>query len=322
MELEDREDDTENIGGADKKSAEVERLIIEDPAVAEAAVVGLAESTGASALQAFLVPANGALIDESFIRAMHQRLLTRLSAFEVPHRFAIVDRLPRAADGQLLREVLRAESPAKPISELPSVEPQPGVAIQAERLTASNGQPVGGNAGEVPLKEQLGALQQERQRLVLEAVSAEAAKMLGESDARWVNRDLAFSELGFDSTMTVELCNRLAAATGLRLPQTVGWDYNSVSALAQYLDAELSGGDRRAVSVLGSGKDFSALEDELKKVEGMVAAIGAGDKQRVADRLRALLGAITGGEDHLGKRIQDASTPDEIFQLIDSELGE
>ena len=84
MELEDREDDTENIGGADKNSADVERLIIEDPAVAEAAVVGLAESTGASALQAFLVPANGALIDESFIRAMHQRLLTRLSAFEVP----------------------------------------------------------------------------------------------------------------------------------------------------------------------------------------------------------------------------------------------
>ena len=303
MELEDRADDTENIGGADINSQELERLIIEGAAVAEAAVVGLTESTGASVLQAFLVPANGALIDESAIRAMHQRLLTQLSTSEVPHRFAIVDRLPRAADGQLLREVLRTESPAKPISELPSVEPR-------------------GNAAEVPLKEQLGALQQERHRLVLEAVSAEAAKMLGESDARLVNRDIAFSELGFDSTMTVELCNRLAAATGLRLPETVGWDYNSVSALAQYLDAELSGGDRRAASVPGSGKNFSALEDELKKVEEMVAAIGAGDKQRVADRLRALLGAIAGGEDHLGKRIQDASTPDEIFQLIDSELGE
>jgi fatty acid CoA ligase FadD22 len=123
--------------------------------------------------------------------------------------------------------------------------------------------------------------------------------------------------------MTVELCNRLAAATGLRLPETVGWDYNSVSGLAGYLDAELSGGDRRAaLPVPGSAKDFSAVEDELKKIEEMVAAIGASGKQRVADRLRALLGAITDGEASLGKRIQAASTHDEIFQLIDSELGE
>ena len=54
----------------------------------------------------------------------------------------------------------------------------------------------------------------------------------------------------------------------------------------------------------------------------MVSAIGSSEKQRVADRLRALLGTITGGEDRLGKRIQAASTPDEIFRLIDSEFGE
>ena len=61
--------------------------------------------------------------------------------------------------------------------------------------------------------------------------------MLGEPDPRSINRDLAFSELGFDSQMTVELCNRLAALTGLRLPETVGWDYGSISGLAQYLEA-------------------------------------------------------------------------------------
>ncbi len=67
---------------------------------------------------------------------------------------------------------------------------------------------------------------------------------------------------------------------------------------------------------------LTAVEEELKKVEEMVAAIAAGEKQRVADRLRALLGTITDNEDRLGKRLQAASTPDEIFRLIDSEFGE
>ena len=319
-----RADDTEIVGGVNVNPREVERLIIEDDAVAEAAVVGVKESTGASALQAFLVPTGGGAIDESVIRDIHRRLLIRLSAFKIPHRFAIVERLPRTANGKLLRRALRAESPTKPIWELPLIEPQSDAA-QLDNRPASNTRIVDRNAGEVTLKERLAVLQQERHRLVVEAVCAEAAKMLGEPDPRSVNRDLAFSELGFDSQMTVELCNRLAAVTGLRLPETVGWDYGSISGLAQYLDAELSGGDRRAASPLPANtgaNGLSPLDEELTKVEEMVAAIGANEKQRVADRLRALLGTITDGEDRLGKRIQAASTPDEIFRLIDSEFGE
>ena len=41
--------------------------------------------------------------------------------------------------------------------------------------------------------------------------------------------------------MTVALRHRLAAGTGLRLPDTLGWDYGSVSGLARYLETELSG---------------------------------------------------------------------------------
>ena len=88
-----RADDTEIVGGVNVNPREVERLIIEDDTVAEAAVVGVREFTGASALQAFLVPTSGAFIDDSVIRDIHRRLLIRLSASKVPHRFAIVERL-------------------------------------------------------------------------------------------------------------------------------------------------------------------------------------------------------------------------------------
>ncbi len=339
-----RADDTEVVGAVNVNPREIERLVIEDDAVAEAAVVGVREFTGASTLQAFLVAASGAVIDESVMRGIHRRLLTRLSAFKVPHRFAVLERLPRTTNGKLLRGALREQAPAKPIWELSPTRPDDRPASNAlaidgpdgaeradgaDSADSADGADGADGAGELTLKERLAALQQERHRLVAEAVGAAAARMLGEPDPRSIDRDLAFSELGFDSQMTVELCNRLAAITGLRLPETVGWDYGSVSGLAQYLEAELAGVDRRAAGVgtmplppNGGAAGLSAIEEECKKVEELVGLIGDGEKQRVADRLRALLGTITDGEDRLGNRIHAASTPDEIFRLIDSEFGE
>ena len=78
----------------------------------------------------------------------------------------------------------------------------------------------------------------------MEAVSAEAANILGERGPRSLNPDLTFAELGFDSQMTVELRNRMAAVTGLQLRDTVGWDYGSMTGLARYLESEISGSAR------------------------------------------------------------------------------
>lgn len=269
-----RADDTEVIGGVNVDPREVERLIIEDEAVAEAAVVAVRESTGASTLQAFLVATSGATIDGSVMRDLHRGLLNRLSAFKVPHRFAVVDRLPRTPNGKLVRGALRKQSPTKPIWELSLTEPGSGVRAQRDDLSASNMTIAGGNDGGATLRERLVALRQERQRLVVDAVCAEAAKMLGEPDPWSVDQDLAFSELGFDSQMTVTLCKRLAAVTGLRLPETVGWDYGSISGLAQYLEAELAGGHGRLKSagpVNSGATGLWAIEEQLNKVEELVA---------------------------------------------------
>jgi polyketide synthase 1/15 len=252
-----RADDTEIVGGVNVNPREIERIITEDQRVAEAAVVAVREPTGASVLQAFLVPTKPQGLDESVSHDVHRRLLDRLSAFQVPHRFAVVERLPRTATGKLMRRALRAESPTSP--------------IWGPRIP-----------GGVTLGERLAVIRQEHHRLVADAVCAEVAAMLGEP-GQPVNQHLAFSELGFDSQMTVELSRRLAVSTGLALPDTVGWDYSSISQLAGYVEAELSERDGRAaspspvhtdepVAVVGMGCRFPGGVESPQALWDMVAA--------------------------------------------------
>jgi 4-hydroxyphenylalkanoate synthase len=307
-----RVDDTEIVGGVNVNPREIERLVTEDASVAEAAVVGVKESIGASALQAFLVPTNHAVINESVIREIHRRLLTRLSAFQVPHRFVVVERLPRTPTGKLLRGALRAESPAKPIWEVPAVDVPTDTSAQPDDERASNDQSGGRGAGDVTLSERLSALQQEHHRLVVEAVCAEVAKMLDQPSTQSVNPDLAFSELGFDSQMTVELRNRLAALTGLRLPDTIGWDYGSVSQLARYVEAELSQGNRRIalpsstpvdepVAIVGMGCRFPGGVDSPQGLWNTVADARDVVSEFPADRGWDLHGLFDPDPDAMGK---------------------
>ncbi|MFD9240279.1 beta-ketoacyl synthase N-terminal-like domain-containing protein, partial [[Kitasatospora] papulosa] len=100
-----------------------------------------------------------------------------------------------------------------------------------------------------PLGERLAALgEDERTGFLAELVRSEAAGVLGHAATDPVEDHSTFKDLGFDSLTAVELRNRLAAVTGLRLPATLVFDHPSPQALTAHLLSRLTGEDRPAAT--------------------------------------------------------------------------
>ncbi len=113
-----------------------------------------------------------------------------------------------------------------------------------------------GSAREGLLAERLsGVPESEREHVVLELVRSEAAAVLGHASVERMPSGRSFKDLGFDSLAAVELRNRLAAATGLRLSRTLVFDYPTLVALAARLLNELG---------LYGGSDVELAPDETE----------------------------------------------------------
>lgn len=80
----------------------------------------------------------------------------------------------------------------------------------------------------------------ERRRLLVELIREQIGKILGQREAQTINRATGFFELGMDSLAAVELRNYLQSSTGLRLPNTLTFDYPTVDALVSFLTQKLT----------------------------------------------------------------------------------
>ncbi|WP_416069045.1 SDR family NAD(P)-dependent oxidoreductase [Streptomyces kanasensis] len=167
------------------------------------------------------------------------------------------------------------------------------------------------------------AAPEERYALVLAAVAAEVAVVLGHEDAGAVDPERPFKDLGLDSLGAVRLRNRLGQVTGLALPSTLVFGHPTVSALTAHLRTlldEHAAGAREAAA--------PGVHADLDRLAGLLPSVAASDVPAVRTRLRSLLTALDGrgggdGEDGGGLRREriDEASADDLFDLIDNDLG-
>ena len=105
--FEDRFKDVIKSGGENVASIEVEKaLYAADPAVQEAAVVGLPHERWGEAVTAVVVVKAGQTLDEETLKA---RLRDHLSAFKCPKRILFAEAMPKTATGKIQKAKLRKD---------------------------------------------------------------------------------------------------------------------------------------------------------------------------------------------------------------------
>ena len=92
-------------GGANVYPAEVERVLLEHPAVESGALVGVPDERLGERVAAVVQPKAGVELDVEELRAY---LLEQLAKYKVPERITVVDALPRNAMGKIVRADLPA----------------------------------------------------------------------------------------------------------------------------------------------------------------------------------------------------------------------
>jgi fatty-acyl-CoA synthase len=102
--IDGRDDDMIVSGGENVFPIEVENLLVEHPAITDAAVIGLPDDEFGQRLKAFVVLHPGAALDADAVRA---HVKANLARHKVPRDVEIVTELPRNATGKLLRRDLR-----------------------------------------------------------------------------------------------------------------------------------------------------------------------------------------------------------------------
>lgn len=237
----DRVKDMIAVGGLKVFPAEVERVMLEHPAVRDVAVVGAADDVFGEQVIAFVV-LEEANIAAGTLADIKEFTAQRLANYKVPRIVTRLEELPRNPSGKVLKRELRelvAEGGFRNEEEQASPQTQLRAACLQQNLAGA----YESNYEAVATKFV--------QELIQDILQTEEQPEPGDR----------FLDIGLDSLMIVEVSNQIQVELGNRtdVPATLLFDYPRVSDLSRYLLNQLT--EQSAVS---SRKIVSASNADLR----------------------------------------------------------
>lgn len=101
---------------------EVESALMEHPAVAEAAVIGLPDPLGGETIKAYVVTKAGFAHDDALQRDLLGHGRKRLGAAIAPKAIVFRENLPKTRSGKVMRRLLKARELGLPEGDLSTLE--------------------------------------------------------------------------------------------------------------------------------------------------------------------------------------------------------
>jgi acetyl-CoA synthetase len=133
-----RSDDTIKVAGKRLGPAEVESVLVEHPAVVEAAAIGVPDEAKGQALVCFCVLRPGQAATPALAADLERMVATRLGKPLKPSAVEFVADLPKTRNAKVMRRVIRSTYLGEAPGDLSSLEnPDAVAAIAAARRPAS-----------------------------------------------------------------------------------------------------------------------------------------------------------------------------------------
>ena len=132
-----RVDDVMNISGHRISTLEVESALVDHPSVAEAAVVGRADSTTGQAIAAFVTLKGGNQGDEKLLAELREHVAIKIGKIARPASIVFTDELPKTRSGKIMRRLLRDISEQRKLGDVTTLANSDVVNEIAKRASTS-----------------------------------------------------------------------------------------------------------------------------------------------------------------------------------------
>jgi acetyl-CoA synthetase len=132
-----RVDDVMNISGHRISTTEVESALVDNPKVAEAAVVGAKDDTTGQAIVAFVTLRGTVEASDEVGEELRQHVATKIGAISRPKLIVFTDDLPKTRSGKIMRRLLRDVAEGRELGDTTTLA-DPGVVDEIRTRAEQN----------------------------------------------------------------------------------------------------------------------------------------------------------------------------------------